>query len=171
MSIMFNQICINKEMLPKYTYICTHTHTHTHTHTYIYIYIYVNTYMFTHMTYDFLVQVRNFLLPLSLKVFRYKERDTIFLCCFSICPTNTYGACSAQIRLASARSQYQPTDLSQISAHASGAWRHSYPWSHPLSGIYVYIYIYIYICVCVCVYIYIYIYIYIYSDMGYYFLL
>ena len=28
---------------------------------------------------DFLVQVRNFLLPLSLKVFRHKERGTIFL--------------------------------------------------------------------------------------------
>ena len=34
-SIMFNEICINEEMLPKYT------HTHTHTHTYIYIYIYI----------------------------------------------------------------------------------------------------------------------------------
>ena len=33
MSIMFNEICINEEMLPKYT--------HTHTHTYIYIYIYI----------------------------------------------------------------------------------------------------------------------------------
>ena len=32
---------------------------------------------------DFLVQVRNFLLPLSLKVFRHKERDTLD---FSICP-------------------------------------------------------------------------------------
>ena len=31
MSIMFNEICINKEMLPKYTYICV----------YIYIYIYI----------------------------------------------------------------------------------------------------------------------------------
>ena len=32
MSIMFNEICINEEMLPKYTYI----------HIYIYIYIYIN---------------------------------------------------------------------------------------------------------------------------------
>ena len=55
MSIMFNEICINEEMLPKYTYshiythILEHTytnthtrarkHTHTHTHTHIYIYI------------------------------------------------------------------------------------------------------------------------------------
>ena len=30
---LFNEICISKEMLPKYT------DTHTHTHTYIYIYI------------------------------------------------------------------------------------------------------------------------------------
>ena len=37
MSIMFNEICINEEMLPKYT----RTHTHTHTYIYIYIYIYV----------------------------------------------------------------------------------------------------------------------------------
>ena len=34
----------------------------------------------TKNTYDFLVQVRNFLLPLILKVFRHKERGTIFLC-------------------------------------------------------------------------------------------
>ena len=33
---MFNEICINEEMLPKYT------HTHTHTHIYIYIYIYIH---------------------------------------------------------------------------------------------------------------------------------
>ena len=37
----------------------------------------------TKNTYDFLVQARNFLLPLSLKVFRHKERDTHD---FSICP-------------------------------------------------------------------------------------
>ena len=38
MSIMFNEICINEEMLPKYT----DTHAHTHTHTYIYIHISLN---------------------------------------------------------------------------------------------------------------------------------
>ena len=38
MSIMFNEICINEEMLPKYT--------HTHTHTHIYIYIYICMYFF-----------------------------------------------------------------------------------------------------------------------------
>ena len=37
-------------------------------------------------TYDFLVQVRNFLLPLSLKVLRHKERDThSFYSGFFIC--------------------------------------------------------------------------------------
>ena len=41
----------------------------------------------TKNTYDFLVQVRNFLLPLSLKVLRHKERDThSFYSGFSICP-------------------------------------------------------------------------------------
>ena len=39
MSILLNEICLNEEMLPKYTN--THTHTHTHTHIYIYIYIYI----------------------------------------------------------------------------------------------------------------------------------
>ena len=37
----------------------------------------------------FLVQVRNFLLPLSLKVFRHKERDTIFLCWLFHLPQTT----------------------------------------------------------------------------------
>ena len=37
MSIMFNEICINEEMLPKYTYI------------YIYIYIYIHTHTHTHI--------------------------------------------------------------------------------------------------------------------------
>ena len=40
----------------------------------------------TKNSYDFLVQVRNFLLPLSLKVLRNKERDThSFYSGFSIC--------------------------------------------------------------------------------------
>ena len=38
-SILFNEICINEEMLPKYIY------THTHTHIYIYIYIQRLTYI------------------------------------------------------------------------------------------------------------------------------
>ena len=41
----------------------------------------------TKNTYDFLVQVRNFLLPLSLKVLRHEERDThSFYSDFSIYP-------------------------------------------------------------------------------------
>ena len=41
----------------------------------------------TKNTYDFLVQVRNFLLPLGLKVLRHKERDThSFYSGFFICP-------------------------------------------------------------------------------------
>ena len=44
----------------------------------------------TKNTYDFLVQVRNFLLPLSLKVLRHKERETqSFYAGFSICPRPT----------------------------------------------------------------------------------
>ena len=42
----------------------------------------------TKNTYDFLVQVRNFLLLLSLKVLRHKERDThSFYSGFFICPS------------------------------------------------------------------------------------
>ena len=45
----------------------------------------------TKNTYDCLVQVRNFLLPLSLKVLRHKERDThSFYSGFSICPTSQH---------------------------------------------------------------------------------
>ena len=51
---------------------------------------------------DFSVQVRTFLLPLSLKVLRLKERDTIFLCwLFHLAPISR-GVRNAQIRLASA---------------------------------------------------------------------
>ena len=47
MSIMFNEICINEEMLPKYTYFKFYTYIYiyiifyTYTHIYIYIYIYI----------------------------------------------------------------------------------------------------------------------------------
>ena len=47
----------------------------------------------TKNTYHFLVQVRNFLLPLSLKVFRHKERDTIFLCWLFHLPQTTCDTC------------------------------------------------------------------------------
>ena len=58
----------------------------------------------TKNTYGFLVQVRNFLLPLSLKVLRHKERDThSFYSGFSICPyPNTCGTRHKATGLASA---------------------------------------------------------------------
>ena len=43
---------------------------------FIYIYIEHRNHETRKNTYDFFVQVRNFLLPLSLKVLRHKERDT-----------------------------------------------------------------------------------------------
>ena len=67
----------------------------------------------------------------GLKGFWHKERGAIFLCwLFHLRPPITCSARSAQIRLASPRSQSQLTDFSQLSAHASGAWRPSHPWSH-----------------------------------------
>ena len=39
MSIMFNQICINEEILPKYIYIYIYIYTHTHTHTETYLHV------------------------------------------------------------------------------------------------------------------------------------
>ena len=69
-----------------------------------------------------------------------RERDTIFLCWLllhrQLSTRPTRGARSAQSRLASPSSESrlsrsavgtQQTDFSQISAHASGAWRHLYP--------------------------------------------
>ena len=88
-----------------------------------------------------LVQVRN-IITFELKVFRHEERErhTIFLCWLLLhcqLPTQPMrGACSAQIRLASPSSESQLsrseagtqlTAFSQISAHASSAWRHPHP--------------------------------------------
>ena len=92
--------------------------------------------------YDFLVQVRNFLLPLSLKVFRHKERDTIFLCWLFHLPQTTCDTCprprrASESQLSSSDHKTQLIDFSQISAHASGAWCHSHPWSYPLPGIFI----------------------------------
>ena len=57
----------------------------------------------TKNTHDFLVQVRNILLPLSLKVLRHKEKDThSFYSGFSICPLITCGARHKATGLASA---------------------------------------------------------------------
>ena len=59
---------------------------------FIYIYIYrTHESRNTKYNYDFLVQVRKLLLPLSLKVLRHKERDThSFYSGFFICPTPTH---------------------------------------------------------------------------------
>ena len=73
----------------------------------------------------------------ELKVIRHEERETIFLCWLllhrQLSTQPTRGARSAQSRLASPSSESQPssseaatqlTAFSQISAYASGAWRH-----------------------------------------------
>ena len=98
----------------------------------------------TKNTYDFLVQVRNFLLPLSLKVFWRKEREAIFLCWlsqsfyagFSICTPPTHVAPDTRPRRAresQPSSQPSRTQLnwlfsksSKSSARAFGAWHHSH---------------------------------------------
>ena len=46
MSILFNEICINEEMLPKYTRAFAHTHTHTHTHKYTYTHTHTHTHIY-----------------------------------------------------------------------------------------------------------------------------
>ena len=72
---------------------------------------------------------------LWVKRFFHIRRGTIFLCWLFHLPQTTCGARSAQICLASPRSQYQLTDFSQISAHTSGEWRHSHPTVTFLSGV------------------------------------
>ena len=85
-----------------------------------------------------LVQARNFIL-FELKVFRHEERETIFLCWLllhrQLSKQPMRSARSAQSRLASPSSESQPssskartqlTAFSQISDHASSAWRHSH---------------------------------------------
>ena len=141
-----------------------HTHTHTHIHIYnIYIYIYIYIYnvpypymnmrnihgMFIHIYIehtnleirktrnDFSVQVRNFLLLLSLKVFRHKEREAqSFYSGFFICPpphlVRHQPKASASKRKPTVfpprQVSSQLTDFFKISQnppHASGPWRHS----------------------------------------------
>ena len=77
----------------------------------------------TKNTYDFFVQVRNFLLPLSLKVLRHKERDThSFYSGFSICSPTQHVWHPPQRPLAGLRraSESQPTfsKSSKSSTHA-----------------------------------------------------
>ena len=92
-------------------------------------------------TYDFLVQVRSFLLPLSLKVLRHKERDThSFYSGFSICPPSraapvarkfVWPLRAPKVEPSRSVSSSQLTDFfsypPKSSALASGAWRHSHP--------------------------------------------
>ena len=59
----------------------------------------------TKNTYDFLVKARNFLLSLSLKVFRHKERDAIFRSWLFHVPPTTQDT----RRKASASSESQPS--------------------------------------------------------------
>ena len=62
----------------------------------------------TKNTYDFLVQVRNFLWPLRLKVFRHKERYTFFLFWLFPPPHISCGTRSTQVRLAFASPESRP---------------------------------------------------------------
>ena len=86
---------------------------------------------------DFSVQVRNLLLPLSLKVLRHKEREAqSFYSGLFICPhPNTCGTRHKGLReqaktnrLLPRQGSSQLTDFFKISQNplrASGAWRHS----------------------------------------------
>ena len=75
-----------------------------------------------HEKHDFLVQVRNFLLPLSLKVFRHKEREAqSFYASFFICIRQhvwhpPQGHCElAKVTLLLPTARFNSTDFSQIS--------------------------------------------------------
>ena len=87
---------------------------------------------------DFFVQVRNFLLHSSLKVFRHKEREaqSFYAGFFIFPPPQTCGTRHNDLReqaktnrLPSRQVSSQLTDFFKISQnpmHASGAWRHSH---------------------------------------------
>ena len=84
---------------------------------------------------DFSVQVRTFLLPLSLKVLRHKERGTIFqFLLFHLPPPNTCGTRHKGLREQAKVNHlvWCPvlnSDFLKISQNppcASGAWRHSH---------------------------------------------
>ena len=87
-------------------------------------------------TYDFFFQVRNFLLPLSLKVLRHKERNThSFYSGFFICPSISMRhlpKASASKRKSTVFSRGRSQPHSQIFSkspnppRASDAWRHSH---------------------------------------------
>ena len=93
----------------------------------------------TKKTNDFFFQVRNFLLPLSLKVLRHKEKDIhSFYSGFSVCPPPTKRvepATRPQRASESQTSSPEPGTLlkwlfsksPKSSTHSSRAWRHSHP--------------------------------------------
>ena len=87
----------------------------------------------TKSTYDFLVQVRNFLLPLSLKVLRHKERDThSFYSGFFICTPISCDTCPRPPRASESQPSSPEAGLNSTNflqnlrnpPRASGAWRH-----------------------------------------------
>ena len=112
---------------------------------YIYIYIYIEhrnpetrktltTSQFRYETFYYL-WVKRF--------FDIRKRETqSFYDDFSICPKprvtpDAKPRWASESQPSSSEAGTQLSDFSQISAHASGAWRHSHPWSYPLSGIFI----------------------------------
>ena len=93
---------------------------------------------------DFSVQIRNLLLPLSLKFFRHKERGTIFLFwLFHLLPQHVWhlpqrsprASESQPSRLVSSSQLSDFFEISQNPPRTSGAWRHSHCVTpFPISG-------------------------------------
>ena len=74
--------------------------------------------------------------------FDIRRKIQSFYADFSICPKPRATPAARPRRASesqpsSSDRKTQLTDFSQISAHASGVWRHSHPWSYPLSGIFI----------------------------------
>ena len=110
---------------------------------YIYIYIYITENIGSRKTRnDFFVQVRNFLLPLCLKVLRHKEREaqsfyaSFFICAPTIsCPRPPRASESQQSRPVSSLNSPNFLQISQNLPYVSGAWRHSLSVTpFPISG-------------------------------------
>ena len=83
---------------------------------------------------DFSVQVRNFLLPLSLKVLQHQEREAQFILAFSAAPPNTCGTRHKGRREQAKTNRLPPRQvssqlteffkISQNPPRSSGAWCH-----------------------------------------------